>query len=232
MPSSAAHKHDKITWDDYQSWPDDERWEIIDGEAYAMSPSPTPRHQDILRELMKPLDAFFKKRQCRVFTAPLDVKLSEYDIVQPDLLVVCDQRQLKRTHVEGSPALVVEITSSVDSRDRVLKLHLYAKAGVKEYWIVTPFPSSVEVFQLDGTSYRLANAYGRDAVLASPSFPGLKVRLKNIFDFPLDADERGAILRLRERPAQYGNKCISGLRRQLKREVKKAPKAILPSKLL
>ncbi len=207
MPSSsAARRHEKITWDDYRSWTGDERWEIIDGEAYSMSPSPTPRHQDVLRELMKQLDSYFLKQKCRIFLAPMDLKLSDHDIVQPDILAICAPNQIKRTYIEGPPALVVEITSSSDGRDRIIKPRLYAASGVKEYWIVTPFPSSVEVFLLDGESYRLINAYGRDAILASPSFPGLKVRLKKVFDFPLDDDERGAVLKLRERPARYGKK--------------------------
>ena len=206
MPSSSTvRKNDRISWDDYQTWSDDERWEIIDGVAYSMSPSPTMRHQAISRELLKQLDKYFRKKQCGVYAAPADVKLSDYDIVQPDLLVVCDQRQLKRTHVEGPPSLVVEITSSVDNRDRVLKLHLYAAAGVKEYWIVTPFPSSVEVFLLDNGGYRLVEVYGQDGILASPSFPGLNVRLKHVFNFPLDDEERNA-LRLRETAARYRTK--------------------------
>ena len=203
--SSAARRNDKVSWNDYRTWSDEERWEIIDGEAYAMSPSPTMRHQAISRELLKQLDKYFKKKQCGVYAAPADVKLSDYDIVQPDLLVVCNQQQLKLTHVEGPPALVVEITSSVDSRDRVLKLHLYAASGVKEYWIMTPFPSSVEVLLLDHVGYRLVEVYGGNGILASPSFPGLKVRLKQVFDFPLNDEERNA-LRLRETAAHYRTK--------------------------
>ena len=91
---SLALKHEGgFTWDDYRGWPYDERWELIDGEAYAMSPSHGYRHQDVSMHLSGAFFNYFKGKKCRPFTAPLDVKLSQAGIVQPDLLVVCDPQQ-------------------------------------------------------------------------------------------------------------------------------------------
>src|SRR5262245_54809384 len=132
----------RYTWRDYQLWQDDQRWEIIGGNAFAMSPSPATRHQRISIALSSALFSHFRGKRCQPFEAPMDVKLSDEDIVQPDILVVCDPNQVKTTHIEGAPALVVEILSpSSLAHDRVRKMNLYARFGVPELWIVTPYPS-------------------------------------------------------------------------------------------
>ena len=158
--SNTARASRVYTWDDYRAWPDDERWEIIGGEAYAMSPSPTARHQGIQVRLSFGLQAFFRGKTCQIYTAPLDVKLSETDVVQPDILVVCKRGQVKRTHIEGAPALVVEILSESSAlHDRTTKMQLYARHGVPEVWLVTPYPSMIEVYHLAGKAYSLVRTY-------------------------------------------------------------------------
>lgn len=190
-PSSTAKSADFFTWDDYQSWDDGERWEIIDGEAYNMSPAPRVRHQEVLVELITQLRSFFRKKACTILLAPTDVKLSEHDVVQPDILVVCDANQLKETHVEGPPALVVEILSpTTEKHDRIRKLRLYAKYGVQEYWIVTPYPSLVEVLVLKDDQYQIHGVYSNNDQLTTPSFAGLKITLNKVFDFPISENER------------------------------------------
>jgi len=191
----------RFTWADYQSWPDDERWEIIGGQPFAMSPSPTTRHQHISGQLSLSLTLHFRGKKCRPFAAPMDVKLSDEDVVQPDLLVVCNPSQIRRTHIEGAPRLVVEILSP-DSilHDRMRKTALYARAGVRELWLVTPFPSLIEVFQLKRGAYRLEAAYPKEQELVSPTFPDLKIKLADVFDFPLEPGEEPKV---RERPAVY-----------------------------
>ena len=119
------------TLDDYQTWPDDRRWEIIRGAAHAMSPSPTARHQIVQTKLARRLDEFFDVAPCRVIVSPMDVKLSETDVVQPDVLVVCKPKQIKRTHIEGGPTLVVEILSESSAlHDRTTKMQVYARYGI------------------------------------------------------------------------------------------------------
>jgi Uma2 family endonuclease len=202
MSEPARRFGQRFTWADYRTWPDDERWEIIDGEAYAMAPAPLTRHQHILRELGVPMASYFKGKKCRLLWAPVDVKLAEDTVVQPDILVVCEPRQVTRTHIEGPPTLVVEILSPSSSlHDRLRKTRLYARFGVQEYWIVTPFPSMVEVFLLDGQSYRLHAAYGKEDQLVSAAFPDLKIALADVFDFPLEPGEELPVVR--EPPSAY-----------------------------
>ena len=199
----------RYTWDDYRTWPDNERWEVIGGEAYGMSPSPTARHQAIQLRLSVGLQAFFRGKKCQVYPAPLDVKLSQTDIVQPDIFVVCNPNQVKTTHIEGAPALVIEILSESSERhDRGIKMRLYAAHGVREVWLVKPYPSMVEVYRLDGHSYRLVATYVPPGKLSSPGFPKLKLKLKDVFDFPLKPDEKAAAKVREGPPPAYGTKRI------------------------
>jgi Uma2 family endonuclease len=193
------------TFSDWLQWSDDKRWEIIGGDAYDMSPPPAPRHQIIAAELFVQLFAFFKGKRCRVLPAPVGVKLSEEDIVQPDLIVVCKEKQIKSSHIEGPPSLVVEIISpSSTVHDRVRKTSLYAHAGVKEFWLVTPWPSLVEVLWLRHGSYIIRHVFEKDQILTSATFPGLRVKLKPVFDFPLEPNEFPRLVK--ESPAPYGSR--------------------------
>jgi len=205
MSGHALRKEELYTWADYQKWPDGERWEIVDGKAYMMSPAPTTRHQAILGALAREFLNYFHNRRCKPFLSPVDVKLSDEDIVQPDIVVVCDDRQIKETHIEGAPALAVEIVSPSSAvHDRMRKMRLYAEAGVREYWIVTPFPSMVEIFLLDGRNYRMHKAYDRSKTLESATFKKLKISLSEVFEFPLSPEEK-KIYEVKEPPAKYGS---------------------------
>ncbi len=185
-----AYKKKHYTWSDYQKLPDDERWEIIGGEIFDMSPAPTTRHQSIAGELFFQLKGFFKGQSCKPFIAPTDLKLSDEDVVQPDLMVVCDEKQITESHVEGAPALVVEILSlSTQSHDRKRKMALYARAGVKEVWLVSPLPPGIEVFLLDGATYRFMGMYQLADDFKSPSFGELELDMEAVFDFPLEPGE-------------------------------------------
>jgi len=204
MSEAAQAINDRFTWDDYRGWPDDERWEIVGGEAFAMTPAPAPRHQRVLHELDRQMGNHFADKECMVFPAPTDVKLSDQDVVQPDLLVVCDKSQIKATHIEGAPTLVVEIQSpSTAAFDRVRKMRLYARSGVKEVWLITPYPWVAEVYALDGESYRLAQSCEKTDTLQSKLFPDLAIDLEKVFDFEIPPNER--ILMVKEgRPTPYG----------------------------
>src|ERR1039457_521063 len=100
-----------FTYSDYVRWPDDERWEIISGEAYSMTPAPSIRHQEISLFLSAQFANFFKGRDCKPFHAPTDVVFDEQNIVQPDLLVVCGKNKITEKNIQGAPDLVVEIIS-------------------------------------------------------------------------------------------------------------------------
>jgi Uma2 family endonuclease len=185
-----APAYEHYTWDDYRSWPADERWELIDGQPFAMSPSPGFRHQDIAAAITSALRSALRGKPCRAVAAPMDVRLSATDVVQPDVLVVCDARKITETHIEGAPDLVVEIVSpSTVAHDRMVKLRLYARHGVREYWIVTPYPHLVEVLVLDGATYRIHNVFRKADTLTSPALPGLAIALDTVFDFPIPPSE-------------------------------------------
>ena len=178
-----------FSWDDYRTWDDGERRELIGGESFLMSPAPTSRHQAIVGKLFGHLFEHFRGRPCEPFVSPIDVKLSQADIVQPDVLVVCDPQQIRETHVEGAPSLVIEVLSPSTLRhDRIRKLRLYARAGVTEYWLVQPYPPVVEVLHLDGASYRINGVYSELETLRSPTFPELALDLGEVFTLPVPLD--------------------------------------------
>jgi Uma2 family endonuclease len=186
----------RYTWADYLTWNTGERWEIVAGEAFAISPAPTPRHQGIVVQLTRQFAQQLEGRPCRVFCAPIDVKLSEEDVVQPDVAIVCTPDRVTPTHVKGAPDLVVEVLSpSTALFDRTRKMRLYAAAGVREVWLVTPYPWLAEVFVLDAGSYRLAGCWSRLARAPSTVLPGLVIDLAPVFDFPLEPGEEIKMVR-------------------------------------
>ncbi len=192
-----------FNWDDYRAWGDGERWELIGGEAFCMSPAPTSRHQAIVSDLFGQLYQHFHGRECRPLVSPIDVKLSAQDIVQPDIVVVCDRSSLLETHLEGPPTLAIEVLSPSSLRhDRVRKLRLYAHCGIQEYWLVQPYPALIEVLQLSGGDYRVAGAYTDRETLHSPTFPELKLDLADVFTLPIPAAE--LIDEIRESAPPYG----------------------------
>lgn len=177
-----------VTFAQYQSWTGDERYEVIGGEPFCMS-SPSVRHQELCANLALTLGMHFRGKPCKIFFAPLDVRLSDIDVVQPDLMVVCNKEQLAANYVDGPPDLVIEVTSPSSLRhDRLRKLRLYAAHGVKEYWILTPSPPMAEVYLLDGPGYRTHGAYTEEDTLLSPSFPDLRLELESVFP-PVEVDE-------------------------------------------
>ncbi len=182
---TAALKNDEhYNYHDYCTWPEDERWELIAGTAYAMSPAPRRKHQGMVVALNVQLGRHFAGKTCRPYISPIDVFLPADDealadidtVVQPDLLVVCDPAKLIDEGIKGAPDFIIEILSPSSAlRDQSEKRRLYEAKGVREYWIVNP--NTLEVF-----IYRLRDgAYGLPAVasLASPTavaiFPGLEL---------------------------------------------------------
>ena len=178
----------RLSYADYLNLPGSERWELISGLPYAMSGA-SVAHQELCRNLSFALVEHFRGSSCQVFFAPLEVRLSEHDIVQPDVMVVCDRSKLRPTYVEGPPTIVVEIVSPSSLRhDRLRKFRLYAKAGVQEYWIFYPESPLAEVYWLDGEGYRAHGVYSEKESLISPSFPDLYLPLESIFPY-VEVDE-------------------------------------------
>ena len=131
---------DTITLEEYESLPGDARAEVFDGQVYYMA-SPSQVHQTILLELSSMLNSYVKKNSggCKVFPAPFDVKLSDSPlvIVQPDIMVVCNDGKLDGKRCNGAPDFIIEIVSPGNPEDDYIrKLYYYKNAGVHEYWIV------------------------------------------------------------------------------------------------
>lgn len=135
------------TYGDYLSWPEEERWELIHGIAYNMSPAPSRRHQSVSAVLLSEIHQYLKGKKCKVYAAPFDVlfpegseETAEIDtVVQPDIVVYCDSEKLTKAGATGSPTIAVEILSPYTSRkDLSIKYELYEKHGVKEYWVIDP----------------------------------------------------------------------------------------------
>lgn len=177
----------KVSYQDYFGWSDENRWEIIDGEPYLMSPSPRTNHQRLVTALWLAISQCLSGKPCEAFVAPLDVKLSHYDVVQPDVMVVCDSQQVTEACIEGPPTLVVEILSPSSLRhDRIRKLNLYAKFGVQEYWIVTPEPAMLEILALSDGGYRIAAVYTEKDTVKSPTLEGVEFAAESVFGPPVD----------------------------------------------
>lgn len=139
--SSVAESLDRYTYTDYLKWDDSVRYELIHGEAYMMS-APSLWHQELVGKLFNQLSNFLEGKPCRPFVSPVDVRLfpqsdnSDYEVVQPDVLVVCDKAKLKDACIEGAPDLIIEILSPATKMfDLHIKRDLYLAAGVREYWI-------------------------------------------------------------------------------------------------
>ena len=178
----------KLTYDDFLLFPDDgKRHELIDGEHY-VTPSPNPRHQRILGELHLAIGNYLKQHPIgEVFFAPLDVVISNFDIVEPDLLYLSRERAtqvLVPEHVRGVPELVVEVASKgTRTRDETIKRALYERAGVSEYWVVDPAIEVVRVYlrAAEGFLRPIELRRDKDDSLTTSLLPGLAIPLTLIF---------------------------------------------------
>ena len=172
----------RITWQDYLSWPDDERWEVIDGVAYYMSPSPTSRHQVIAGNFYSILKDKLKGNPCKVFIAPLDVCFDDYNFVQPDVLVVCDDKKIKEK-ICGAPDLIIEVLSPATSlKDKREKKALYEKFQVREYIVIDPEGMIVEKNCLISGRFKGPFILGNTEVLRLASLEKMEVPLWEVFE--------------------------------------------------
>lgn len=168
---------------DYMSWPDDERWELISGIAYAMSPLPSIKHQNIAGRFYSRLEQKLTAKPCRAFITPVDVVLSDGDIVQPDVLAVCDPAKITEKNIQGAPDLVVEVLSpSTALKDMREKKLLYQRFGVAEYIIVDPLGEYVQRFVLQNNGlYSVGDIFGSSEALPLQSLTGIVVPLSEVF---------------------------------------------------
>jgi Uma2 family endonuclease len=191
MGDPALEPDDHFTYRQYKTWPDEERWELIDGQAWAMSPAPSTRHQDIQAQLITALRVFLKGKPCKAFDAPFDVLLPEPaatddeadTVVQPDIVVICDRSKITPQGARGAPDWIIEILSPrTAKKDYEVKHRLYERHGAREYWIVDPNAAVIHAWRLGA-----AGRYGEEKIYedgeAAPStvLEGLVIDTRELF---------------------------------------------------
>ena len=180
----ALKRDNYYTYADYASWDDDVRYELIEGVPYAMS-SPLRVHQKISVALSYQLYHFLRNKPCEVYSAPFDVRLNVADeddtIVQPDILVVCDESKLDDKSCKGAPDMIIEILSPSTARhDSFVKFNLYQKAGVREYWIVDSEHNTVDVHLLKDDGYFTRKFDGKDTISVDV-LEGCAINMADVF---------------------------------------------------
>jgi len=182
---------EKYTVQDYMTWPDEERWEIIDGIAYDMSPAPNTNHQTVALNFGSFFKFALRGKICKAFISPTDVVLSDFDVVQPDVLVVCDPKKITDKNIQGAPDLVIEILSpSTSTKDQREKYDLYEKYGVRDYLIVDPDAQHVQRFTRDeGGLFNRGEIFDAQQSVILPSLEGLEIPLWEIFEVERKATE-------------------------------------------
>ena len=179
----------KFTYSDYLKWTEPERWELIGGVPYNMTPAPSTEHQRLVLELATIIKVGLMASDCTVFVSPFDVRLPLGDeedaaienVVQPDVVVVCDPAKIDARGCKGAPDLVIEITSpSTFRKDLTDKYALYETSGVKEYWIVYPDNKAIAVYLLSEGRFGLPQVYTAEDSIQMSISP-LNVELSRVF---------------------------------------------------
>ncbi|TCT23834.1 Uma2 family endonuclease [Thiobaca trueperi] len=160
-----AHSHvqtQRFTYADYCTWPDDQRYELIEGIPYAMAPAPVIAHQQVVLRIAAQAQNALKGKPCQPFVAPVDVLFPQtsesgnqsHTVLQPDVFVICDPSKIERQAIRGAPDWVVEVLSpATASRDHIVKRRIYETAGVREYWLVHPEDRILMIYRLENGVY-------------------------------------------------------------------------------
>jgi Uma2 family endonuclease len=182
------------TYEDLLRLPDDgKRYEIIEGMLYEM-PSPLLAHAQVIANLIAALLPVVARLGGRWFTAPLDVFIPGGNPVQPDVIVILPDGAARtvRRSVQGPPDLAIEVLSpSNRGHDRLTKRALYARAGVREYWIVDPENRSIDILTLHLDAFHRIQAASAADRLESPLLPSLSIAAADIFAGLDEVDEGG-----------------------------------------
>ena len=176
----------RFTYKDYASWTTDDRFELIDGVPYLMSPAPSYRHQIVIGAIYSQLAGYLKGKPCKVIVSPFDVRLNHDKgddiVVQPDIVVICDKNKLDDKGCKGAPDMIVEVLSPSSARlDTLVKFQKYQNAGVKEYWIVDPNIKTAVVHILKDGEY-LTRVYSDTDIIPVHVLSGCEINMQEVFD--------------------------------------------------
>lgn len=175
---------------DYYTWKIIERLELIKGKIFPMSPAPSRIHQQVSMNLTMLFGIYFKSYPCNLYAAPFDVRFPKkettdnkiYDVVQPDLCIICDNSKLDDRGCIGSPDLIIEILSPGNSKKELQdKYDLYLENGVKEYWIIHPSEQTVLIYKLENDEYKPSRLFSGVETISSSLFPELAIDLNEVF---------------------------------------------------
>lgn len=183
---------------DYLEWDEYEYAEILYGEP-VMHPAPTSIHQKISMEISRQIANYLDGKKCEVFAAPFTVRLFEKKddrpenvntVVQPDISVVCDLTRLDSRGYRGAPDMVIEILSpSTQRHDRVVKFNLYQRAGVREYWFVSPEEQTVQVFLRNDSGFLLPHeSYSKTELARVQVLDDCVIDLSKVFANPYEVE--------------------------------------------
>ncbi len=181
MASSAIRQDRSYSYADYLQFPPGERWELIDGTAYNMTPAPSTEHQNICMELSGQIYAQLRGKPCKPFAAPIDVRFERNEgtahVVQPDLIVVCDPAKIVVNGIVGAPDWIVEVISPGSAgRDEIAKRALYERFGVREYWLVHPVDRIVSIYRLAPSgAYAISDVHELQGKLGVSVLPGVEI---------------------------------------------------------
>lgn len=174
----------QFTYEDYLQLPEDRRYEIIDGEL-TMVPSPATEHQRIVIAISSALYNFVHDGKIgEVFVSPMDVVLSDVDVVQPDIFFVSKKRNqiITETNIQGAPDFIVEVLSPFSiKRDYAIKRKLYSKYEVLEYWIVDPVKKQIEKMLFQQGILHSQGIYRTDDVIESKAIEGFSLKVGSAF---------------------------------------------------
>jgi Uma2 family endonuclease len=181
----ATPKYHGMTYDEYCLLPDDgNRYQVLEGELF-VSPAPRPHHQRVLFHLALLLhDYVLEHRLGEIFIAPIDVILEPTTIVQPDIVFIGSDKAeiVTDLNIQGPPDLCIEVVSPTTGLiDRHAKRNIYARFGVREYWIVDPNRQTVNVYTLRDRAYGEAIEMTGDALIRSVVIEGFTIRAGDIF---------------------------------------------------
>lgn len=175
---------------DYYGWKFSEKLELIKGKIFKMIPAPSLTHQKVSRNLSGIFYNHFLKHKCDFFSAPFDVRFPKkcatdekiFNVVQPDICVICDDSKLDERGCIGAPDLIVEILSPGNSKKELRdKYELYRENGVKEYWIIHPSEQTVLIYKLVNNEYVPSRLYSGEETIGSSLFEDLAVDLNEVF---------------------------------------------------
>lgn len=186
--ANLAYKLKKYTYEDLLNIGEEKRYEVINGVLYKME-SPITIHQQIVGELYVQFYKYLENKKCKVFISPLDVCLSgiknpkkEYNVVQPDIMVVCNENKITDKCIKGVPDLIIEVLSkSSRKHDTFIKFNLYQHYGVKEYWIIDTELETISQYILNEKNiYTIPKIYDITDEIKVNELKNCTISLKNI----------------------------------------------------